>query len=106
MVASKSLPDEREPDLEALAPGAEPDVIRGYLLPEDRGRFDSALADARAGGDRDRVWTCVERWRGIAVLQADRQRFRRLVRQIAERTTGVPSPEDEPLDVTRARAHI
>lgn len=106
MVASDSLHDEREPDLQSLAPGAKPEVIRGCLLPEDRERFDAALIEARATGDEERLWACVERWRGIAVLQADRSRFRRLARQIAERTTGVPSPEDEPLEVTRAKAHI
>ena len=106
MAATDNLRGETQPDLEALAPGAEPDVIRAHLLPEDRFRFDAALAQAQASGDEDQVWTCVERWRGIAVLQADRQKFRRLARQIAERTTGSPSPEDEPLEVTRAKAHI
>ncbi|MDL5160591.1 DUF6247 family protein [Actinomycetospora termitidis] len=106
MVATESLHDEPEPDLQALAPGAAPEVIREYLLPADRERFDAALSDARAGGGEDRIWNCVERWRGIAVLQADRRRFRRLARQIAERTTGVASPDDEPLEVTRAKAHI
>lgn len=106
MTATDNLHDGPEPDLQALAPGAEAEVIRGHLLPEDRARFDAALARARANRDEDQVWTCVERWRGIAVLQADRQKFRRLARQIAERTTGTPSPEDEPLEVTRAKAHI
>ena len=106
MAATDDLYDGPEPRLQDLAPGAEIEVIRGHLLPEDRTRFDLALAGARASRDEDQVWICVERWRGIAVLQADRQKFRRLARQIAERTTGTPSPEDEPLEVTRAKAHI
>jgi hypothetical protein len=106
VVASDSLHDGPVPDLQSLAPDATPEVIRNSLLPEDRERFDTALTAARATGDENEVWTCIERWRGIAVLQADRPRFRRLARQIAERTTGVPSPEDEPLEVTRAKAHI
>jgi hypothetical protein len=106
VAASDSLYDEQKPDLQALAPGAAPEVIRGHLFPQDRERFDAALASAQASLDEDQIWTCVERWRGIAVLQADRVRFRRLARQIAERTTGVPSPEDEPLEATRAKAHI
>jgi hypothetical protein len=106
VAATDNLRDGPEPDLQALAPGAEPDVIRGYLLPEDRARFDAALTRARESCDEDQLWTCVERWRGMAVLQADRQKFRRLARQIAERTTGTPSPENEPLEVTRAKAHI
>lgn len=105
VAATDNLHDEPEVDLQTLAPGAEPEVIRECLLPEDRERFDAALTRARAAGD-DQLWDCIERWRGIAVLQADRQKFHRLARQIAERTTGVPSPEDEPLEVTRAKAHI
>jgi hypothetical protein len=106
VAATDSPYDEQTPDLQALAPGAAPEVIREHLLPHDRERFDAALASAQASLNEDQMWTCVERWRGIAVLQADRQRFRRLARQIAERTTGMPSPEDEPLEVTRAKAHI
>ena len=106
MAATDSLRDEPEPDLQALAPGAGPEVIRQHLLPEDRPRFDDALAQAHAAADSGRLWNCVEHWRGIAVLQADRQEFRRLARQVAERVTGRPSPDDEPLEVTRAKAHI
>ena len=106
VAATDDLRGETKPDLACLAPGAEPGAIREYLLPEDRFRFDAALVKAQASGDEDQVWTCVERWRCIAVLQADQQKFRRLARQIAERTTGTPSPEDEPLEVTRAKARI
>lgn len=105
VAATDDLHDEPEVDLQALAPGAGPEVIREYLLPEDRDRFDDEHAQARAAGD-DPLWDCIERWRGIAVLQADRHKFHRLARQIAERTTGHRSPEDEPLEVTRAKAHI
>ena len=105
MAATDDLHDGPEVDLQPLAPGAGPEVIREHLLLEDRERFDGALAHARTAGD-DKLWDCIERWRGIAVLQADRQKFRRLAREIAEDTTGHRSPEDEPLAVTRAKAHI
>lgn len=105
MAATEDLHDEPEVDLQALAPGAGPEVIREHLLPEDRERFDAALAYARTVGD-DELWDCIERWRGIAVLQADRHKFRRLAREIAEHTTGQRSPEDEPLEITRAKAHM
>lgn len=105
MAATDKLHDQPEVDLQALAPGAGPEVIREHLLPEDRERFDAALAHARTIGD-DNLWDCIERWRGIAVLQADRNKFRCLAREFAEHATGHPSPEDEPLEVTRAKAHI
>ena len=105
MAASDNLRDEPEVDLQALAPGVGPKVIREHLLPEDRTGFDTALAHARSAGD-DMLWDCIERWRGIAVLQADRYKFRRLAREIAEHKTGHRSPGNEPLEVTRSNAHI
>ncbi|MDN5747361.1 MAG: hypothetical protein L0H64_02350 [Pseudonocardia sp.] len=48
----------------------------------------------------------LERWRGIAVLQRDPAVFPRLARRAAEKLTGQPSPEDEPLAVTRAEASM
>lgn len=88
-----------------LAPGAAASVIREHLLPEDRGRFDEALR-AVANEDENARWHCLERWRGIAMIQSDRESFVRLARHLAERKSGRPSPSDEPLEVTRAKAGL
>lgn len=88
-----------------LAPGALPAVIRKHLLPEDRGRFDEALR-AVANADEDAQWHCLERWRGIAMIQSDRESFTHLARHLAERKSGRPSPADEPLEVTRTKAGL
>lgn len=88
-----------------LAPGAAASVIREHLLPEDRGRFDEALR-AVANDDENARWDCLERWRGIAMIQSDRESFTRLARHLAERKSGRPSPSDEPLEVTRAKAGV
>lgn len=48
----------------------------------------------------------IERWRRIAVLQTDPGAYRRTLRHAAELATGEPSPEDEPLEVTSAKAGL
>jgi hypothetical protein len=48
----------------------------------------------------------VEPWRRIAVLQTDPAAYRRTLRRAAELATGEPSPDDEPLEVTSARAGL
>lgn len=101
--ASES-PAERHP----LRRGASPATIRARLLPEDAERFlaayQAALVDARDALDLTPVFEVVEHWRQIAALQSDPVAFRRSVRAVAELTTGEASPEDEPLDVSRAKA--
>ncbi len=96
------------PPRHPLARGASPEAIRSALLPEDWPAFDdayaTALADARASLDLTTLFTTLERWRGRAVLQSDPARFQEVARKAAEKLTGRPSPEDEPLSVTRAKA--
>jgi Family of unknown function (DUF6247) len=93
-----------------LRPGAAPRAIRAALLPEDQARFDaayeSALADARGSLELAELFKTLEQWRRIALLQSDREGFRRLVRRAAETLTGTEIPEDEPLEVTRAKAGL
>ena len=79
-------------------------------MPEERAKFDAAyeraLAVAREMLDLGELFRELEHWRRLALLQRDREGFRRLVRRAAELQTGEPVPEDEPLAVTRARAGI
>lgn len=84
-----------------LGPGADLDVIREHLLPVEREQFDLEVRTAEEAGD---TWEIVERWRTVAVIQADRAGFAAMVRRTAERLTGELTPEDEPLEVTRRRA--
>ncbi|WP_433785358.1 DUF6247 family protein [Actinomycetospora sp. CA-101289] len=81
--------------------------IRAALLPEDRERFDAALDTAlrevRSSLDLTDLFTMLERWRRLAVVQSDPAAFARLARRAAEKLTGSVPPEDEPLAVTRAR---
>lgn len=90
-----------------LMPGATPAAIREALLPEDRAEFDRvydlAIGEARSSLDLAELFRRLEHWRRVAVLQRDRESYRALVRRAAERLTGEPVPEDEPLSITRQR---
>lgn len=93
-----------------MAKGASPRAIRAALLPEDQAAFDvaygMALSDARESLDLTELFRLLERRRGLAVLQRDPAVFRRVARRAAEKLTGQPSPEHEPLAVTRAKTHM
>ena len=109
MAATYSV--EQEPvGRHALAQGASPQAIREALLPEDRPRFDeafdAAIAELRRRLDLTVLFGMLEHWRRIAIVQSDRERFSALARRVAEQVTGAPSPVDEPLSVTRAKAGI
>jgi hypothetical protein len=97
--------------LHPLRPGATPATIRTWLATdEDRVAFvteyDDALDRARRELDISAVHEVIERWRRVALLQGDPAGFRHVVRYAAEQATGTPSPEDEPLEVTRRKAGI
>lgn len=64
----------------------------------------AALAVAREALDLGELFRELEHRRRLAVLQRDRDGFRKLVGRAAELLTGEPVPEDVPLAVTRARA--
>lgn len=91
-----------------LAKGASPEAIAAALLPEDRAEFlteyATALSVARESLDLTSLFQMLEHWRRVAALQADPQVFRRVARRAAQLLTGQPSPEDEPLAVTRQKA--
>ena len=59
-----------------------PAAIRAGLLPEDRERFDAALETAlgevRASLDPTDLFSMLERWRRLAVVQSDPAGFARL----------------------------
>jgi Family of unknown function (DUF6247) len=94
--ADESPAERRHP----LAKGASPKAIAAALLPEDT----TALNAARESLDLTSLFQMLEHWRRVAALQADPQVFRRVARRAAELLTGQPSPEDEPLAVTRQKA--
>lgn len=91
-----------------LALGASPWHIRSALQLEDRTAFEAAyqaaLDTARESLDPTVLFEVLERWRRVAVLQADPDRFTQVARRVAELRTGAPVPTDEPLSVTRATA--
>lgn len=91
-----------------LVRGASPAVVREWLLPHDAERFlgeyRQALDEARTSMELEGVLDVVERWRQIAILQTDPQAYRRTVRRAAEIATGEPSPDDEALSITSAKA--
>jgi hypothetical protein len=89
-----------------LGPGATAAVVSDCLLPEDRERFLAAREKALREGDLEAERTAIERWRGIAVLQADPERYAATVRRMAERKTGRAVPPDEPLSMTRRAAGL
>lgn len=110
-VTSMYSVDEPAPrDRHPLAKGASPEAIRSALLPEDQAAFDcsyvEALGEARESLDLTGLFLMLERWRGRAALQHDPEAFRRVARRAAEKLTGQPSPDDEPLAVTRAKARM
>ncbi|MET8775763.1 DUF6247 family protein [Nocardia sp. NPDC004654] len=91
-----------------LRPGASPHAIRAGLLPDDRPSFDEAyehaLTEARETLDLTGLFRVLEHWRRVALMQSDRDAYRRAVRRAAKLATGEESPTDEPLSVTRTKA--
>ena len=105
-----SVNEEPVPGRRPLARGASPESIRSALLAEDQDDFDAAyeaaLADARTSLDLTGLFRMLEQWRGIAALQSDPEVFRRVARRAAEKLSGRPCPEDEPLAVTRSKTGL
>ncbi|GAA4891762.1 DUF6247 family protein [Actinomycetospora straminea] len=95
-------------DPRSLAPGAQPAAIAAALLPADRDRFlasyERELRRARQSLDLTALDATLEQWRGVAAMQSRPEEYRRDLRRAAELITGEPSPEDEPLEVTRNKA--
>lgn len=68
--------------------------------------YAGALETARDRLDLTELFEVLKQWRRVAVLQSDRESFRRVARRTAELVTGKPVPADEPLEVTRAKAGL
>lgn len=99
-----------DPAPHPLAAGASPAVVKQWLLPHDAQQFVSeyqaALDDACTSLELAGVLEVVEWWRSIAILQTDPEAYRRTIRRAAELATGEPSPDDEPLEVSTAKAGL
>lgn len=93
-----------------LAPGASPGAIRANLLPEDQPVFEAAFSEtldrARASLDLNELFGLLERWRRIAALQADPQRFASVAQRAAQLRTGESVAQSDPLPATRAKAGL
>ena len=109
MTASWSF-DEQPRTGGPLLPGAAPAAIRDAPLPEDRAPYETAYQQAltRARDDLDLIelFKVLEHWRRLALLQRDPARFTAIARRAAERLTGTPVSDREPLAQTRRRAGI
>jgi Family of unknown function (DUF6247) len=102
--------DEQPRTGDPLLPGASPAAIRDALLPDDQTAFDAAyqeaLSHARESLELTELFRTLEQWRRLALLQRDPQRFSSVIRRAAERLTGEPIPDGEPLERTRRRAGL
>jgi uncharacterized protein DUF6247 len=91
-----------------LAAGASPAAIHTALDPEDKPRFlddlDQATREMREQLDLTPVFSVLEEYRRLAILQRDRIAYHRTIRAAAAIATGEESPEDEPFEVTRQKA--
>lgn len=108
MTASWSIEGSRPAS--PLAAGASPDAIHAALDPQDQQRFlddlDRASQDMRRQLDLTPVFSVLEEYRRLAILQRDRVAYRRTVRAAAVMATDEESPEDESFDVTRHKAGL
>ncbi|GAA4916739.1 DUF6247 family protein [Actinomycetospora succinea] len=97
MTATYSIDDEPAGG-HPLRQGASPAAIHAALPPEDRADFDADYAKAldRAGTTRDltELFTVLEHWRRLAVLQSEPEIFRRVAERAAELRTDEPATED------------
>ncbi|WP_433798155.1 DUF6247 family protein [Actinomycetospora sp. CA-084318] len=108
MTASWSI--DAEPPTTPLGAGASPEAIHAALDGPDQERFRRALdaASERMRRDLDLtpVFTVLEEFRRLALLQRDRSAYHRVVRAAAALATGQESPVDEPFEVTRSKAGL
>ena len=99
-----------DPAAHPLANGASPAVIQQWLTPVDARRFvseyEEAIDEARTSLELTAVFEVIERWRRLAILQTDPEAYRRTIRRAAELATGQPSPDDEPVEISAAKAGL
>jgi flavin-binding protein dodecin len=95
------------PAIPPLPEGAGPRAIRAALLAEEREEFDQAyrraLAEAADTLELAGVLEVLEHWRRRAIISADPQAYRRMLRRAAELLSGDEVPEDEPLAQLKER---
>lgn len=95
------------PAIPPLLEGAGPRAIRAALLAEEREEFDRAyrraLAEAADTLELAGVLEVLEHWRRRAIISADPQAYRRMLRRAAQMLSGAEVPEDEPLAQLKER---
>ena len=95
------------PAIPPLPEGAGPRAIRAALIAEEREEFDQAyrraLAEAADTLELAGVLDTLEHWRRRAIISADPQAYRRMLRRAAQLLSGDEVPEDEPLAQLKAR---
>ena len=95
------------PTIPPLPEGASPRAIRAALITEEREEFDQAyrraLADAAETLELAGVLDTLEHWRRRAIMSADPQAYRRMLRRAAHLLSGEDVPEDEPLAQLKER---
>ncbi len=88
------------PAIPPLPEGAGPRAIRVALIAEEREEFDQAyrwaLAEAAETLDLAGALDILEHWRRRAIMSADPQAYRRMLRRAARLLSGEDVPEDEP----------
>ncbi|MGH3932592.1 MAG: DUF6247 family protein [Pseudonocardiaceae bacterium] len=95
------------PAIPPLPAGAGPRAIRAALLAEEREGFDQAyrraLAEAADTLELSGVLDTLEHWRRRAIISADPQAYRGMLRRAAQLLSGDEVPEDEPLAQLKER---
>lgn len=95
------------PAIPPLPEGAGPRAIRAALLVEEREEFDQAyrraLAEAGETLELAGVLDTLEHWRQRAIISADPQAYRRMLRRAAQLLSGDEVSEDEPLAQLKER---
>lgn len=95
------------PAIPPLPQGAGPRAIRAALLAEEWEEFDQAyrraLAEAADTLELVGVLDMLEQWRRRAIISADPQAYRRMLRRAAQLLSGEQVPEDEPLAQLKER---
>jgi hypothetical protein len=95
------------PAIPPLPEGAGPRAIRATLIAEEREEFDQAyrraLAEASETLELAGVLDSLEHWRRRAIISADPQSYRQMLRRAAQLLSGADVPEDEPLAQLKER---
>jgi hypothetical protein len=93
------------PAIPPLPEGAGPRAIRAALIAEEREVFDQEYrqALAEAAETLAGMLGTLEHWRRRAIMSADPQAYRRMLRRAAYLLSSEDGPEDEPLAQLKER---